>query len=166
MGCRGVLFALSDCDERRLRKLAQTSAEGLVEFVQEEIEERWEEEWLQETDKAWDAIHRALGDGSLAWEATTPRQLCVIGGEPLHGDDDSYIVSYKTPAQVAEVASAIAAVTENELRAGYDAIPIAEYAVPLCDEDFEYTWYWFEKVKAFYAKAAAAKRAVIFTADQ
>jgi hypothetical protein len=30
----------------------------------------------------------------------------------------------------------------------------------------DYTWHWFEQVRDFYRKAAAANRAVIFTVDQ
>jgi hypothetical protein len=40
-----------------------------------------------------------------------------------------------------------------------------EYDAEIGDEDFEYTWGWFENVRALYQKAASAGRAVVFTVD-
>jgi len=50
MACRGVFFALTAKDVKRL--LAAESDDDVLEIVEEEIEERWDEDWLQETDKA------------------------------------------------------------------------------------------------------------------
>jgi len=36
----------------------------------------------------------------------------------------------------------------------------------LCEQDFEYTWAYFEGVREFYEKAAAENRWSIFTVDQ
>jgi Domain of unknown function (DUF1877) len=48
----------------------------------------------------------------------------------------------------------------------YDRIDPSDYQGLLSDEDFDYTGYWFEQVRAFYGRAAAFNRAVIFTVDQ
>jgi Domain of unknown function (DUF1877) len=36
----------------------------------------------------------------------------------------------------------------------------------LTEDDFEYTWAYFEDLPAFFRKAALAGRSVIFTVDQ
>jgi len=41
------------------------SDEKRLDYIQEKIERPWDQEPLLETDKAWDAIHRCLTDGSL-----------------------------------------------------------------------------------------------------
>jgi hypothetical protein len=66
MSARGVHFALTDNDVRQL--LSRKSNEDRLEHVQLEIEETFfesREADLVETDKAWDAIHRCLTDGTL-----------------------------------------------------------------------------------------------------
>jgi len=47
----------------------------------------------------------------------------------------------------------------------YDAIDTKSYG-ELSDSDFEYTWSWFPHLREFFQKAAAANRAMLFTADQ
>jgi hypothetical protein len=63
-----------------------------VEFVQEEFEEKlWSDDKsrAQETDKAWDAIHRSLTDGTLGWESGEyPLNHTIFGGESLYDGDD------------------------------------------------------------------------------
>jgi hypothetical protein len=34
------------------------------------------------------------------------------------------------------------------------------------EEDFEYTWGWFQDMRGFFERVAGGGRAVIFTADQ
>lgn len=166
MSCLGVLFSLDPAQAAALRA---TPEDGRVEHVQEVLEEelwRAEPDRGQELDKAWDAMHRALTDGDLGYaNGEYPLSHAVLGGEPLYSGDD-YVISLKTPAQVRDVAAALAAVTPERLRAGYDAIDPAAYGTELSDEDFAYTWDWFGGVVEFYRRAAAAGRAVIFTADQ
>jgi hypothetical protein len=72
MGCLGVHFALNHEDEQRL--LLAENDEDVRRIAIEEIEERWDENWLQQTDKAWDAIHRSLNGGKLTWDSDTPLQ--------------------------------------------------------------------------------------------
>jgi hypothetical protein len=48
--------------------VAKASGPGLARnHLIEEIEETWEEPFVVESDKAWDAIHRCLTDGSLLY---------------------------------------------------------------------------------------------------
>jgi hypothetical protein len=75
-------------------------------------------------------------------------------------------MTYKSAAQVKEIAAAIEPIRREVLRAGYDRIDPKEYGFSLSDQDFEYTWSWFEELKAFYQRTADANRGVLFTASQ
>jgi len=163
MACRGVLFALSPDDEQKV--LSCTSDAELLSLVQDDIEQRWEEKHLAETDKAWDAMHRCLTDGQLSFYDSTDLGLCILGGKPLYQDTQTYVVSYKSADQAKKAARAAAGITKDWLRDRYFRLN-AQYDSPLSEEDFEYTWEYFEGVRDFYKKAAQDGRAVIFTVDQ
>ena len=125
-----------------------------------------ESEWAFETDKAWDAIHRSLTDGDLTYDnGTYPLSHVIMGGEPIYFEDD-YIMSLKTPEQVRDVARALRGFTREQLHAGYTQITRAMYGSEPTEEDFEYTWSNFQELPEFWARAAAAGRFVLFTADQ
>jgi hypothetical protein len=163
MGSRGVLFAIDDDTVAAL--LAASSDDDVMEIV-ESIEEDWDEQYLAETDKAWDAIHRALGDGSLDPEGgSSPTKRAILGGQHLHGGDD-YIVALVTRDDVPAVARALAAIDDAELRRRYEQVVPRDYAAEYGDEDREYTVAYFRAVADLYARAAKAGRAVIFTVDQ
>lgn len=166
MGCRGVHFSLDDDQVSALRAVPE---ELRVPHVQEVIEEAlWSADSSrgEETDKAWDAIHRALTDGDLGFDnGEYPLNHAVLGGELLYQGDD-YILSLKTPAQVRDVAAALALVTRDTLRQGYDRIDPADYQGELCEEDFEYTWSWLTGLVDLFRRAAAEGRSVLFTVDQ
>jgi hypothetical protein len=163
MGCLGVHFALDDDDA--VMVLTCRGDESLMEVL-EEIEERWDKDWLQETDKAWDAIHRCLTDGTLDCERhATPLGKCVLGGRHLHRGDD-YIVCYLTPEEVREVATAIEPIDEAWMRNKYDGLRRTDYGDFVAEIDCDYTWEWFSELQAFYRRAANTGRHVIFTASQ
>ena len=164
MACRGVHFALTDEDAKRVLAAAGDD-EALIGIIQEDIESRWDTDWLAETDKAWDAIHRCLTDGRLAFDSSTPQHMCILGGRQLYEGDD-YIVSFLTPEQVKQVATAIGNIDEAWMRDRYIAIPASDYGSALSEDDCGYTWSWFEGVQALYKKAAASGRAMMFTVDQ
>lgn len=166
MGCLGLHFSL---DAQQVEAIEAIEDEDeRVSHVQDEFEEQlWtaDPSRAQETDKAWDGIHRALTDGSLSWGDGTPLSQAILGGELLYEEDD-YILSLKSPDEVKQIAAALREVTRERLRAGYDRIDAKSYGGELSDRDFEYTWTWFEKLVGFYERAAAAGRFVLFTADQ
>jgi len=165
MGCRGVHFALGGADEAKL--LAMSTDDDRVEFVTDDIEERYfKTPFASETDKAWDAIHRCFDGGQLTYDADTPLKQVILGGTPLVPSDEPYIISYKSAEDVKAIARALESVTATVMRTGYDAIDPTSYGADLNDDDWDYTWHWFEQVRAFYRHAAAESRAVIFTADQ
>lgn len=167
MACLGVHFALSADDAASL--LSKPTDEERLTLIQEDIEERYFEDprtYIAESDKAWDAMHRALSDGLLTYDGGQyPLNHVVLGGQSLYGQDD-YIISLKTPQQVKDVASATASITLERFRELYNAIDADNYGFDLTDEDFQYTWEWFHNVRALYQTAASEGRYVLFTADQ
>lgn len=162
MGCRGVYFALDQADAQRV-SCAAGDDDALVEILQEEIEERWDQDWLCETDKAWDAIHRCLAGGRLGSDGST-RSKCVLGGRQLHAGAD-YIVNFLEPDEVRAVARDISGIDERWMRHQYALLANHGYDGAVGDEDFNYTWQYFQEVREFFAKTAAAGRSVVFTVD-
>jgi hypothetical protein len=158
-----VYFALTEAQEVAL---VATRDDREVRAFVEQVERAWDRDWLCETDKAWDAMHRCLGDGTLHLiRHGGPLELTVLGGGHHH-EGGEYIVVHVLAAQVVEVAEALRSVDQVWLRERYDAIDPADYQGVLSDEDFEYTWYYLQAVREFYQRAAVAGRSVIFTVDQ
>jgi hypothetical protein len=164
MACRGVLFALTE--EQAQRFLGAQDDEEVRALV-EEVEEAWDEHYLQQTDKAWDAIHRCLSDGTTNFEAGTyPLNRCILGGKHLYEGDD-YIVAFVPPAEVRDVALGLKDITEAWFRIRFFALTDTDFPQMEVDgETFEYAWDYLTAIKEFYQKAAGAGRAVIFTVDQ
>lgn len=167
MSSRGVHFSLSSEEVERLRAINDERAR--VEHLQEVIEEEYfsnQPERKAESDKAWDAIHRSLGDGELGWEGGSyPLSHVVLGGERLYTGDD-YIMVLKGPAVVHDAAPALRAVTEEDFRARYFAIDPDSYDGTLDETDFEYTWSGFQEIRDLWLRADAEGRSILFTADQ
>jgi hypothetical protein len=163
MSARGVHFAVTPRQAKAL--LAAKSDRKLMELV-EEIEEAWEVPFVVETDKAWDAIHRCLTDGTLLYESGEyPLNHCICGGRQLIRGRD-YTLSFVSAPRVKDVAAALPKITRAWMRKRYDRLDPEEYdEVEMGDKDFHYTWENFLAVRKFYKKAAEAGRAVIFTVD-
>jgi hypothetical protein len=165
MANRGVHFALSPEQEASL--LAAVGDDDRVMEIVEGIEEEWSTGFLVESDKAWDAMHRCFCDGKLLYEGGTyPLNHMVCGGRQLlQADDAPATVAYVSPAQVADVAKAAAPISRTDLLARYKKIKQRGYQFRVGEEDFEYVWENFEDVAKFFASAAAAGRAVVFSVD-
>jgi len=163
MAARGVHFAVTPAQAKAL--LAAKSDRKLMDLV-EEIEKAWLEPFVIETDKAWDAMHRCLTDGSLLYvSGEYPLNHCICGGRQLFRGRD-YTVSFVSASQVKDVAAALGKITKAWMRKRYDRIDPEEYdEVEMGDEDFSYTWENFLDLRRFYKKAAEAGRAIIFTVD-
>ena len=157
----GVHFAVTSQQERSL--LAADGDDDTLGERLEEIEESWDDDALKvDTDKAWDAIHRCLTDGTLDPDGGEyALSYAVLGGRHLH---TGYYVVYVSAAQVRDVADALRGVDRTWLRRRFDAIDDPDYNGAHDDEDFDYTWDNLVDVQSFYDRAATAKRAVIFTA--
>jgi len=170
VACRGVYFALTEDDVKKL--IGANGDVEVREVIQEDIEQRWDEQWLQETDKAWDAMHRCLTDGTLVCKGKSILEKCVLGGKQLYRGDD-YIFSFLTPDEVKEVYEALKPIEQKWFRKKYFGLKkkflffdLTEYDGPLDEVDFEYTWSYFEDTRKFFEKACKARRAVVFTVDQ
>ncbi|MCZ7423679.1 MULTISPECIES: DUF1877 family protein [unclassified Micromonospora] len=159
----GVHFAITPEQERSLLAAADDGDGDAVDELIEEIEESWAEDGLKvDTDKAWDTIHRCLTDGTLEPDGGEyPLSHAVLGGRRLH---EEYVVVYLTVDEARDVAAALQSVDRRELRQRFDAIDDPDYRGALDDADFDYTWDNLVEVRAFYQRAAAAGRAVVFTA--
>jgi len=163
MASLGVLFAIDDATTTALLD-AEDDDERMA--VIERIEEAWDKRYLAELDKAWDALHRLLSDGTLDVTAgTPPLNRAILGGKHLYEDDD-YIIVFVDKARVREVAAALAQLDDVAVAARYDQLVPRDYAPEYGDEDRTYTVENFRAAAALYARAAEAGRAVIFTAGQ
>jgi hypothetical protein len=159
MGCRGVHYALTEAEAWRF-KTAETKA-ALIDAL-EEIERRRDRKWLEETDKAWDAIHRCLTNGMLEF-GDTPLHRVIFGDKNLLTAPANGHISLVNPDEVREVADAIRWIDEEWMRDRYFALDPRQYDGDISELDFEYTWGWFVRLRAFFEKAAAAERWVSFT---
>jgi hypothetical protein len=157
----GVHFAITSAQESVL--LDADGDDEAVAEVLEELEESWPGDELKvDTDKAWDAIHRCLTDGTLDPDGGDyPLSHAVLGGQHLH---DDYYVVHVSAAQARDVAAALRTVDREWLYRRFVTIDDPDYRGAGDDADFEYTWDGFTDLQAFYDRAAAAGRAVIFTA--
>lgn len=167
MSCLGVHFAITKDEAAHLRALPDEQARlgHLLEVIEMHYFEQ-QPDLKAESDKSWDAMHRTLAGGHLSWDGGEyPLSHVVLAGELLYTQSD-HIISLKTPQQVRDIASALLAITEVEFRRRYFAIDVASYGCPLTEEDFGYTWEWFQGVRELYQRAATEERFVLFTADQ
>ncbi|MGC1211521.1 MAG: YfbM family protein [Micromonospora sp.] len=163
MGSLGVHFAI---DEDMAARLLTAEDDEVVMALIEEVEEETAGVDHCDTDKAWDAIHRSLTDGLLGYDnGDYPLNAVILGGRQLY-EGEEYIVSLLTPEQVCDAANVLTVVSRERLRAGYEAIDVADYGPEFGDEDFEYTWENFTGVIAFFERAAQSGRHVVFTVDQ
>lgn len=159
----GVHFAISREQERSLLAADDEGDSNTVGELLEEIEELWDNDRLKvDSDKAWDAIHRCLSNGTLDPDGGEyPLSHAVLGGRHLH---DEFYVVYVSAAEVRDVAEALRGVEQTWLRNRFDRIADPSYDGTHDNGDFHYTWENFADVQAFYGRAADAGRAVIFTA--
>jgi hypothetical protein len=157
---RGMFYAVSADDEAEMLHRAgnQTS---LVEYLDTLFDDETEE-WQFDIDKAWDEMHRTLGDGDLTHELAHPLAGVVLGGRKLSAAD-WFIIVHKGADQVSEIADAAEAHSDDDFRERYIARSdlfdwhLLGWRDALCK---------YKQLKWFYRRAANAKRAVIFAVDQ
>ena len=168
MSCLGVLFAVGKDIVDKMKKMPLESLPG---YISEELEELYFEEYPEQTfelDKSWDAMHRALTDGSLSFDSEGAPALAILGGERLYYDEDhtDYIITVKTPEQAKTVYEALSALTDKEFKKRYNAIPDEEYGEFKSAEDLEYTLEYLHDSLSFWRYASEHGLWVLFTADQ
>lgn len=159
----GVHFAIAADQERALLAAGDRNDSDGVGEILDDIEESWNDDGLMaDTDKAWNAIHRCLTDDTLDPDGGLyPLSHAVLGGRHLH---DEYYVVYLSAAEVRDVADALRDVEPTWLRGRFDTIDDPNYIGARDATDFAYIWDGFVELQAFYDRAAAIGRAVIFTA--
>lgn len=158
-----MFFALTKEEEAAL--LSARDTEEVLDAILE-IEERWDEPWLRQMDKSWDAIHRCLGDGSLDTKQPALTAKAVLGGRHLSDRDDE-IVSFLPCADVQAVSAALALIDQAEFRRRYFGLARnSGYEGEIGDEDYDYTWSYFDDMRSLFTEAAAAGRSVVFSVDQ
>ncbi len=164
MTARGCLFAVTAEDVDALLAAAGDD-EAVIDYVVEVIEERWEDGYVGEVDKAWDAIHRVVGDGTLEPDTGPyPLNQAIFGGRLLTSGDE--FVFLTSAASVPDVSAALEVVTRGEFEAAYNRIDSDDYGSEHGPEDLEYSWEWFQNVRHLWRQAASANRAVIFSVAQ
>jgi hypothetical protein len=157
----GVHFAVTADQERLLVAAADDDTETVGDLV-EDIEETGDDDLSASTDKAWDALHRCLSDGTLDPDGGDhPLSRTILGGRHLH---DEYYVVHVSATEAKDVAEALRQVDKAWLRERFDAMDATDYRGARDDADIAYTWDNFVDERAFYERAAEAGRAVIFTA--
>lgn len=154
-------------------ELAKGLGSGVVRIESKGIpQSETSEPTYAETDKAWDAIHRCLSewsptvnDGALDRQGSPPLNLCVLGGRKIMDSEERYIIRLLEPLQVVELSVALEPITKDWMRERY--FKHCNGAWPeFGEDDFEYTWGWFEHLRAFFARTVSTSRAVIFSVDQ
>jgi Domain of unknown function (DUF1877) len=171
--CRGVHFAITESEATALK--ARNDNQSRLEYLHEHIIETYfsqHPELLAESDKAWDAMHRLLADdGELSYDedliydsGAYPLNHVVLAGESLYGGDDS-IISLKSPYQVRDIHNALEQLSESEFRSRYFLLEGSSYEGDIGEEDYEYTWVWFQDVRALFQRAATEGRFVLFFVD-
>ena len=161
---QGIHYALDIVERHLLEEI--NSDRGLFSFMELIMRGR-DKKWLQLTDKAWEAIHRCLADGTFdyRWSAD-PLYNCILSGDNLYeGQPETWYVTELNPQEVKEVAAAIKPITKGDMRRRYFAIDPKEYGFPLSEEDFQYTWHWFVPLRAFYQRAAGDERGALFKGE-
>jgi hypothetical protein len=181
MSCLGVHFAITPEEAAKLEKL--DNDDERIDFIGEEIEQSWVEEFVVESDKAWDGIHRCLGEfpPDTPWfypvnpesgaharvedYGSEPLRLAVLGGKKIMDDESQYFIRLVRPEQVADIAAAMKALDREQMHERYfrhckGAWP--EYG----EEDFGYIWDYFKEIRDFYGRMVGNGRYVVSTADQ
>ena len=163
MAGRGVLFALESADERHM--IAFPQARARIAWVAGVVEERWDASWLHEVDKLWFPVHFCLhGSSGFPQSGAPPEALAIFGGMPL-GVPDLYSIDYKDADLVRRISSALSKMRDDAVWARAGLVERKGYSGP---KDANLQGAVVEEIHAlaaFYARAAEALRAVIFTVD-
>jgi rhodanese-related sulfurtransferase len=163
MSCRGVLFALT---EEQAAAVQSAEEDAALMAIIEAVEQDWDSDHLAECDKSWDALHRAITDGSLEWESGDyPLNQVILGSPSLH-KGPSYIVCFKNAQCVRDIAGALQEIDQSLVKEMYLSKVPHDYAPEYGDDDCAYTCEYYGGIREFYLQAAKEGRAVIFTVDQ
>lgn len=170
MAALGCHFAITD--EQLATLEAVEGAYDRFDHIAEEIEEEaFDGPFVVETEKAWDGIQRCLAAVPKEvrdWElgAKGPPQAWAIGGaRVIEPAETGHIIVVNTPAQVSEIAAAIAPLDRTWFDGAYAAHCLD--VEPEYDEENgkEYIWEYFLSMRDWYRAMAGNGRHVIFNAN-
>jgi hypothetical protein len=166
MGARGGFQAITPDGMQKLRAAAEGDSEDDIIELFDDLSDLKE---FFDTDKAWDEIHRILNldstaDGELDPEAGDyPFCLLLFGGEQLYFGDD-YHLYLIDPDGVADLASALSRVDQAWMRKRFWQLDLRPPVYRMSEEGFRYPWGNSQGLPQFFARAAAAGKAVVFYA--
>jgi hypothetical protein len=155
---RGMYLALSDKEDELFHHLRTPGARKAFFAV---VSEYARGRWAVHVDKVWDPIHRCLTDGQLHY-GRSPLYRCVLGNKNYFGQNDARFLGYVKPEDVRRVIDALAGVDQAFFLRNYEKIDQADYAWEKGEEDFDFVWDFFKRVRRFYRRAADDERAVLF----
>jgi hypothetical protein len=162
----GVAFALTA--EQTEELFALSDDESRDEWLQDLEEDVDDADWF-EYDKAWDELHRRLGDGELVIQEGPPLANTVFGSQALMRDEDfATFAGYLPVAAVPTVAASLGELDRGWLRERFDALGRTDYAAyggPLDDDLFEHVWECLEGLRVFYAHLVDRRAAMLFSVN-
>ena len=151
MQSRGLHLALSARERADL--LAAPDDEVRLAFLDATAAQKWDGPEALVTD-AWRALEACLGAGP------PPLDLALLGGRRL-GDDDRAVLRLIEPADVVELAAALAPIDRVQLLVRY--LKHAGGATPdYGEEAFERAWARFQYLRDFFNRSAAQGQAAVF----
>ena len=163
MASRGVHFAITS--EQAAAFLTADGDDAVMALLQD-IEKAWDKDNLAESDRAWDAMHRCLTNGTLEYGGGEyPLSHGILGPRQLL-EEEGYIICLVQADEVPDVANAMRAISAEAFRQRYFELVPKDYAPEYGPQDEEYTWKNFQNVRGLFEKAAVSRRAVVFAVDQ
>jgi hypothetical protein len=162
----GVAFALTAEQTEELLALSDDkSRDAWLQDLEEEVEDA---DWFQ-YDKAWDELHRCLGNGELVIQDGPPLAHAVFGSQPLMQREESPTFAGYLPAgQVPTVAARLHHVDTDWLRERFDALNRTDYTAyggPPNDALFDHVWACLEGLRDFYSHLVDRQAAMVFSVN-
>jgi hypothetical protein len=167
MTMRGVHFAVSDATLMYLVSIP--SVDERVALISNVVEDGWDAEKRCDTDKAWGLIHATLQNtspcaDSLERSSDRPPSWVILGREYINSPDN-YIVGLTHAADVGEVFAHLSGLSRPEFEIRLEHLAEQHGCDNIGRSDIEYAAHWYERLVAFFERAAAAELNVIFTVD-
>jgi hypothetical protein len=146
--------------QRDSSELRQLGARLSQEMQKQDLLSRDDEKSLS-LEKSWHVLHYLLT--GTAGDAPPPLGNAILGGKKIGGDVGYGPARFLTPAQVREVAEALAATSKDELIRRYDvaAMERAKIYTFRGEDVMEDGLYYFDKLAEYYAEAAELGNGVL-----
>ncbi len=160
---QGELFAL---DAATTMRLLTCDGEALRMELVTEIEGSWDENERLPCWKTWPEIHHCLTGGTDPKGGPGPSHKCLLGSRHLLDPNGGYMAALLPSEEIPELVTALDALDAKWLRRQCEQLFAAEHPDGLPEEWFQSLTDLFLAIKAFYQRAAASSRSVLFTTDE